>query len=72
MSPREESPMPQPHPPEFRQRAVELVQLREQPIGKIAADLGVSESCLRRWVRLNTSGKVSTRLPRSGAATSNG
>jgi transposase len=44
--------MPRPHPPEFRQRAVELVQLREQPIGKIAADLGVSESCLRRWVRL--------------------
>lgn len=44
--------MPRPHPPEFRQRAVELVQLREQPIGKIAGDLGVSESCLRRWVRL--------------------
>ena len=44
--------MPRPHPPEFRQRAVELAQLREQPIGKIAADLGVSESCLRRWVRL--------------------
>ena len=44
--------MPRPHPPEFRQRAVELVQLREQPLGKIAADLGVSESCLRRWVRL--------------------
>ena len=45
--------MPRPHPPEFRQRAVELVQLREQPLGKIAADLGVSESCLRRWVRLS-------------------
>jgi transposase len=44
--------MPRPHPPEFRQRAVQLVQLREQPLGKIAADLGVSESCLRRWVRL--------------------
>jgi len=44
--------MPRPHPPEFRQRAVELAQMREQPIGKIAADLGVSESCLRRWVRL--------------------
>lgn len=44
--------MPRPHPPEFRQRAVQLVQLREQPLAKIAADLGVSESCLRRWVRL--------------------
>ena len=45
--------MPRPHPPEFRQRAVELAQLREQPLGKIAADLGISESCLRRWVRLS-------------------
>lgn len=36
--------MPRPHPPEFRQRAVQLAQLREQPIAKITADLGVSES----------------------------
>ncbi|MER7074213.1 transposase [Terrabacter sp. NPDC000476] len=55
--------MPRPHPPEFRQRAVELAQLREQPIGKIAADLGISESCLRRWVRLaeGSSGRTSGR-----------
>ena len=42
--------MPRPHPPEFRQRAVELARLREQPISKIAADLGISESCLRNWM----------------------
>ena len=42
--------MPRPHPPEFRQRAVELARLREQPIAKIAQDLGISESCLRRWM----------------------
>ncbi len=42
--------MPRPHPPEFRQRAVELARLREKPIGKIAEDLGISESCLRGWV----------------------
>jgi transposase len=55
--------MPRPHPPEFRQRAVELVQLREQPLAKIAADLGVSQSCLRRWVRLaeGSSGRTSSR-----------
>ncbi len=42
--------MPRPHPPEFRQRAVELARLREQPVAKIADDLGISESCLRNWV----------------------
>ena len=42
--------MPRPHPAEFRQRAVELGRLREKPIGKIAEDLGISESCLRNWM----------------------
>jgi transposase len=42
--------MPRPHPPEFRQRAIELARLREKPIAKIAGDLGISESCLRSWV----------------------
>ena len=42
--------MPRRHPPEFRQRAVELARLREQPVADIARDLGISESCLRRWM----------------------
>jgi len=42
--------MPAPHPPEFRQRAVELARLREKPIAQIAKDLGISESCLRHWM----------------------
>lgn len=42
--------MPRPHPPEFRERAVELARLREKPVAQIAADLGISESCLRRWM----------------------
>ncbi len=42
--------MPRPHPPEFRQRAVELARLKEKPIAQIAADLGISDSCLRNWV----------------------
>jgi transposase len=42
--------MPAPKPPVFRRRAVELAQLREQPVAKIAKDLGISESCLRRWM----------------------
>ena len=43
--------MPRAHPPEFRQRAVELARLREKPLAKIAADLGIAESCLRNWIK---------------------
>jgi transposase len=42
--------MPRPHPPEFRQRAVELARLREKPIAELARDLGISDSCLRSWM----------------------
>ena len=42
--------MPRPHPPEFRQRAVELARLREKPTREIAKDLGISDSCLRNWM----------------------
>lgn len=42
--------MPRPHPPEFRQRAVGLARLREKPVAQIAADLGISDSCLRGWM----------------------
>lgn len=43
--------MPRPHPPEFRQRAVELARLGEKPNAQIASDLGISDSCLRNWIR---------------------
>ncbi len=42
--------MPRPHPPEFRQRAVELARLHDKPVAQIAADLGISDSCLRNWM----------------------
>lgn len=42
--------MPRPHPPEFRERAVELARLREKPVAQIATDLGISDSCLRNWM----------------------
>jgi transposase len=44
-------PMPRPHPPEFRLRAVELARLREKPVAQIAEDLGISDSCLRSWLK---------------------
>jgi transposase len=43
--------MPRAHPPEFRQRAVELARLREKPLVKIADDLGIAPSCLRNWMK---------------------
>jgi transposase-like protein len=39
------------YPAEFRRQAVELVRLGEQPITKIAADLGVSDQTLRNWIK---------------------
>jgi len=42
--------MPAPHPPEFRQRAVELARQGTAPVAKVAKDLGISESCLRNWM----------------------
>ena len=42
--------MPAPHPPEFRQRAVELARAGHTPIAKLAAELRISKSCLRNWM----------------------
>lgn len=42
--------MPRPHPLEFRVRAVGLARERAKPVAEIAADLGISESCLRNWM----------------------
>ena len=39
------------YPREFKQQAIELVRLGEQPITKIAADLGISDQTLRNWVK---------------------
>ncbi|MHB8328567.1 MAG: transposase [Acidimicrobiales bacterium] len=43
--------MPRAHPPEFRQRAVELARLGDKPLSRIADDLGIAESCLRNWLK---------------------
>lgn len=41
--------MPAAKPPEFRRRALDLVAQRE-PVARVAEELGISESCLRRWM----------------------
>lgn len=41
--------MPAAKPPEFRRRALDLVTSGE-PVVQVARNLGISESCLRRWM----------------------
>jgi transposase-like protein len=42
--------MPRPYPPEFRQRALDLVR-SGRPVPEVAQLLGIAESCLYRWKR---------------------
>lgn len=48
--------MPPAHPPEFRRRAIELARQvdehgnRLKSVREVAADVGISESCLRNWL----------------------
>ncbi|GIL37615.1 transposase [Phycicoccus sp. DTK01] len=42
--------MPAPKPLEFRRRAVELTRVPGASVATIAKDLGISETCLRRWM----------------------
>ncbi len=39
-----------PAPAEFQAKAVELARERAKPIAQFAANLGISESCLQRWM----------------------
>jgi transposase len=43
--------MPQRYPDEFRQRAIELARTGDKSVARIAADLGIATSCLRRWMK---------------------
>ncbi len=40
--------MPRPYPPEFRRRALDLVE-SGRSVRDVAASLGIAESCLHRW-----------------------
>ena len=45
--------MPKPYPREFREDVVRVARAREGgvPIKQIAADFGISETCLQNWLR---------------------
>jgi transposase len=59
---RKDAVVPAPHPPEFRRRAVELARERTKPVGELAKDLRISESCLRNWM-------AQADVDKSGSAT---
>ena len=43
--------MPAPHPKEFRDDVVAVARRGEMPLSQVAKDFGISESCLRNWLR---------------------
>jgi transposase len=43
--------MPRPYPKEFREGAIALARTGERPVREIAQELGIAESCLRRWLK---------------------
>jgi transposase len=50
-------------PPEFRERAIELVRTSGRPLSQIAKEIGVSSTGLQRWVsqsRVNAGEKPGT------------
>jgi transposase len=52
------------YPPQFKADAVELYRSRpEATINSVAADLGISSSTLRNWVRAAGGGKPRGRRP---------
>ncbi len=43
--------MPRPYPKEFKQGAIDLARRGDRPIREVAQELGIAESCLRRWLK---------------------
>lgn len=43
--------MPKPHPKEFRDDVVAVARRRDTTLTEVAKDFGISESCLRNWIR---------------------
>jgi transposase len=43
--------MPAPHLKEFRDDVVAVARRGDAPLSQVAKDFGISESCLRNWLR---------------------
>ena len=42
--------MPKPYPKEFREDVIRVARESGGPIKQVAADFGITESCLRNWL----------------------
>jgi transposase len=53
---------------EFKAEAVALAEKREKPVSQIAADLGINENMLRRWMQVSrqTAGSGMQAFPGHG------
>lgn len=43
--------MPAAHPREFREDVIAVARRGQAPLAQVAKDFGISESCLRNWLR---------------------
>lgn len=43
--------MPKAYPPEFRRDVIAVARAGVTPIPQVAKDFGITESCLRRWLK---------------------
>jgi transposase-like protein len=43
--------VPRPYPKEFKQGAIDLARRGDRPEREVAQELGIAESCLRRWLK---------------------
>ena len=43
--------VPKPHPKEFREDVVAVARRGDATLAEVAKDFGISESCLRNWIR---------------------
>jgi transposase len=43
--------VPKPYPPEFRRDVIAVARQGQTPIAQVAKDFGITESCLRRWLK---------------------
>lgn len=62
--------MPAPYPPEFRRRAVDLARQPGASVARVAKDLGISESGLRRWLNQDDNQDDIDTGPTQGPSTS--
>lgn len=44
--------MPKPYPQEFRREVISVARKGEGSVRQVASDFGISETCLKRWLKI--------------------